>query len=294
MWDSPTGTLTLTYRFRDDTSAYWKYSRGWKGGHYNALPQTTLGATVADPEKIDAFETGVKGSWFDSRLNIGASMFYYAYQNYQVLVIQDSAAGPPGIAIINANDAEVYGAEVEARGEPLDALVATVRFGWLESQFLDFTNQVVRNVLTSDNQSLPRVVTVDYTGNQLINSPRFKLSGALDYTFDMGRYGSLLPHYDFAWTDDVFFDPTEGRGTPNFRNELFLPEYGTGQKAYWLHNIRMGYRTADGRIELAGWVRNLTDYHYKTYGFDASSFGRVVVNYIGEPRTYGLDFILNF
>src|SRR5262249_42755543 len=67
-WDAPTGTLSLTYRFRDDTSVYWKYSRGWKGGHYNALPQTTLGATIAKPETIDAFETGVKGSWLDGRL----------------------------------------------------------------------------------------------------------------------------------------------------------------------------------------------------------------------------------
>jgi outer membrane receptor protein involved in Fe transport len=293
-WQAPTGTLTLTYRFRDDTSVYWKYARGWKGGHFNALPQLTLGTTVADPETIDSFETGVKGTWFDGRLNIGASLFYYDYQDYQVLVVQDSAVGPPGIAIINANDAEIYGAEVEARGEPLDALVLTTRFGWLQSQFLDFTNQVVRFVIGTDGNAVARQITVDYSGNPLINSPQFKVSGAMDYTFDMGRYGSLLPHYDFAWTADIFFDPTEGRGTPDFQNNLVLPDYGTGQKAYWLHNIRLGYRTPDGHIEIAGWVRNLTDKVYKSYAFDASTFGRDVVNYVGEPRTYGMDFILHF
>jgi iron complex outermembrane receptor protein len=300
IWQAPTGTLTLTYRFRDDTSVYWKYSRGWKGGHFNALPQTTLGATVAEPETIDAFETGVKGAWFDGRVSLGTSLFYYSYQDYQVLVVQDSAAGPPGIAIINANDAEVYGAEAELRTEPfqdvpfLEGVVLTGRFGWLESQFLDFTNDVVRLVVGNDGQPVARVVTVDYTGNQLINSPEFKASGAVDWTVDIGRYGALLPHYDFAWTDDIFFDPSEGRGSPNALNQTFLPEFATGQKAYWLHNIRMGYRTADGKIELAGWVRNLTDQVYKSYAFDASSFSKVVINYVGEPRTYGLDFILHF
>jgi outer membrane receptor protein involved in Fe transport len=293
-WQAPTGTLSLTYRFRDDTSVFWKYSRGWKGGHFNALPQLTLGTTVADPETIDAFETGVKGAWFDGRLGASAQLFYYDYQDYQVLVVQDSAVGPPGIAIINANDAEVFGAEVEGRGEPFDGLVLTGRFSWLESQFLDFTNQVVRFVIGTDGNAVARQITVDYTGNQLINSPQFKFSGAADYTFDMGRFGSLLPHYDFAWTADIFFDPTEGQGSPNFQNELFLPEYATGQKAYWLHNIRLGYRTPDGRVEIAGWVRNLTDEVYKSYAFDASTFGRNVVNYVGEPRTYGLDFILHF
>ena len=140
----------------------------------------------------------------------------------------------------------------------------------------------------------PRIVTVDYAGNQLINSPKLKVSGALEYPLELGRYGALLPRYDFAWTDDIFFDPTEGRGSPNSQNELFLPEYATGQKAYWLHNIRVGYRTEDGKLEIAGWVRNLTDEVYKTYGFDASSFAKVVINYVGEPRTYGLDFIVHF
>ena len=91
--------------------------------------------TVAEPETIDAFEIGLKGNWFDGRVGFAAQLFYYDYQDYQVLTVEDSSAGPPGIAIINANDAEIYGAEIEVRVEPVDALVLTGRFGWLESQY---------------------------------------------------------------------------------------------------------------------------------------------------------------
>jgi outer membrane receptor protein involved in Fe transport len=59
-------------------------------------------------------------------------------------------------------------------------------------------------------------------------------------------------------------------------------------------NGRLGYRTEDGTIEIAGWVRNFLDTTYKTYGFDASQFSSVSINYYGEPRTYGMDFTVTF
>ena len=36
-------------------------------------------------------------------------------------------------------------------------------------------------------------------------------------------------------------------------------------------------------------MRNLDDFVYKTYGFDASTFANLTVNFVGMPRTYGLD-----
>jgi outer membrane receptor protein involved in Fe transport len=294
-WHAPTGTVTLLYRLQEETAVYWKYSRGWKGGHFSALPQDTeKRITLADPETIDAFEIGLNANWFEGRLGFRAQLFYYNYQDYQVLTVEDTVAGPPAIAIINANDAEIYGSEIEVRAEPVEALVFTGRFGWLESQYLDFTNEITQSVQGPNNTITNLVVTVDYTGNRLINSPQFKFSGAVDYTFELGRYGALLPRVDFAWSDDTYFDPAEGRGNPNAFGQQFLPRFAVGQPAYWIFNGRLGYRTEDGTIEIAGWVRNFMDTTYKTYGFDASQFSSVQINYYGEPRTYGMDFTVRF
>ena len=49
-----------------------------------------------------------------------------------------------------------------------------------------------------------------------------------------------------------------------------------------------------GNMEIAAWVRNLTDERYKTYAFDASFFSKVVINFVGEPRTIGLDLSINW
>jgi outer membrane receptor protein involved in Fe transport len=301
-WDAPTGTISLRYHFNEDASAYWKYSRGFKPGHYNSntaeVDPAKQEAEPAKPEYIDSFETGLRGRWWDGRLGLGVALFYYKYADYQVFLFEDNPASPPTLEIVNASDAEVYGGELDFRLEPFagwlpdtfDGLVITGRFGWLESQFLDFTNTVFRVAQTGETVA----VVVDYSGNQLINSPRFKASGAAEWTFDLGRWGSIIPRYDFAWTDDVFYDPSEGRGSLGVDGQPNKPEYTVGQRAFWLHNLRLAYRTPEGNIEIAAWVRNLEDQRYKSYAFDASGFSKAVINFVGQPRTIGLDLSISW
>jgi len=302
---APTGTLTLSYKFSDEISAYWKYSHGWKPGTFNTIAQVCsvgevqCGLTSAEPETIDAWETGLRGAWLDGRLQATGSLFYYKYENYQVFVVQDAVGAPPTLQIVNANDAQVFGAEVELRAEPLvdlvppefEGLVLSARGGWLESQFLNF---VVTTTTAATGGGNVTQIQRDYSGNQLINSPRFKLSGSGEWTFDLGRFGALIPRYDFSWSSDIYFDPNEGRGNPNRLGALFMPKYGVGQRRYWIHNVRLGYRVPEGNIEIAGWARNVTNKVYKTYSFDASGFNAVVINFLGEPRTYGLDLTIRF
>jgi iron complex outermembrane receptor protein len=304
IWTAPTGTLTLSYRIREDVSVYWKYARGFKGGHFNAIQGDS---DPVEPETIDAFETGLRGSWWDGRLSLGGALFYYKYVGYQVFLVDDEPKKFPRLEIINANDAEQYGGELDFRVEPLagwvpmvlDGLVLSGSVGWLESQFLDFTDEVYRTQqLPNPDQGPPlsRVlpVLVDYSGNQLINSPRLKASLSAEWTFDLGRWGALIPRYDFAWSDDIFFDPSEGLGSPDPNGDFLLPEYAVGQRAFSLHNVRLAYRTPAGNMEIAGWVRNLTDEVYKTYAFDASVFSGVVLNFVGEPRTWGVSLSVNW
>ena len=274
-WSAPTGLVRLTYRFRDDTHAYWKYSRGWKPGTFNATSSEASGVSVAKPETIDAFETGVRGSWFDGRVGLDLAFFYYSYKDYQLFTAQQFAGGQPEFVILNAPSAEVYGAEVDAVARPWMGAFVNVRFGWLQSQFLDFVQ------IQQDNEPAPgggplTVVSreLQNTGNPLLNSPRFKVSLTGEQTLPLGRWGSVTGRYDGVWTDVNYFDATEGRGIPNTDNIEFLPEDTIAQPAFWLHNLRVSYRTPNGRIELAGWVRNLTNQSYKTFAFDGSTFSQ--------------------
>jgi outer membrane receptor protein involved in Fe transport len=201
------------------------------------------------------------------------------------------------LEILNAKQAENFGIEFEGQIAPLrgwtprliEGLRVSGNFGWLHGEYLDF---VTTRFLLAGNQLTP--VPVDYSGLTLQNAPEFKASGTIEWTFDLGRWGYIVPRYDINWTDDVFFDPNEGHGSKNLSGGDVLPDYAIGQKQYYLHNARIAYRTPTGNVEIAGWVRNIDDRVYKNYAFDASFFTNVTINFPGTPRTIGMDVIITF
>ncbi|MBY0399926.1 TonB-dependent receptor [Myxococcota bacterium] len=293
--DHPTGGVGLTYRFDEQTSAFFKYSHGWKGLQYNARDGSVASEVtdVADPEVIDAFEFGMKGDWFDDRLSIDGALFWYAYQNYQVFVFTNDPKSPPVRIVINADNAMNFGAELSATVRPVEGLSADVRFGWLETKFLDFTNSVARPVPGGSGSEFFRQV-FDYNGNQLPNAPRFKASGGIEYVFDLNRFGTLTPRYDVSWTDEVNFDPSGGRGAPNASGQQTLPNHSISQRAFALHTVTLRYSNPTDRLDLTLWVRNLTNEVYKTLSFDASGGPGFVGNLLGDPRTYGVTVKLSY
>ncbi len=298
-WREPTGKISLTYHINDTTQMYIKYSRGYKVGHFNSNSRVEADSP-ARPEFIDAFEWGYKGGWWDGRVQSRGAFFYYRYNDYQVFVFQDNpgAFTPPTLVIRNAEAVEQYGLEVSVNIEPLrdfvpdeiDGLKMIFRFGWIESQFLKFTNVVFRTNLIG--QTFP--VALDFAGNQLINSPQFKASATFEWPFDLGEFGTLKPRYDVEWSDDIFFDPNEGRGSLDLDGHPIQPKFALGQRAWWIHNIRLSYLTPVGNVEVSGWVRNILDQRVKTYAFDASFFGQAVINFVGRPRTAGADVTITW
>ncbi len=299
-WQTPTGQIVLSYHIDEEKSIYARYARGFKAGHFNALASGNLADPPADEEYNDSWETGLRGTWFNRRLALATSFFYYRYSNYQVFLFIDSAdaSEPPVLAILNAKQAENFGIEVEGSVQPLEgwapSLLSGLRFSgnfsWLHGEYIDFASE---RRLTTGPLGIS-TVPIDYSGQSLQNAPEYKASATAEWTFDIGRFGYIIPRYDVNWSDDVFFDPNEGRGSVDPTGGPTLPEYGIGQKQYFLHNVRLAYRTPTGNVELAGWIRNVEDQVYKNFAFDASGFTRVVINFAGEPRTYGFDVSVTF
>jgi len=291
-WSEPTGSISLTYTLDDAKALYWKYGHGFKAGHFNSI---NINDPPAKPETIDAVEAGFRGVFYDGLISGDSSIFYYKYEDYQVFLFDDQANSPPSLVIKNAKSTEQYGVELDVYAEPLRDVLpedwwgpqVTGRFSWLRSRFIDFTNR--RTIASATSGVIVEIV--DYSGNSLPNSPNFKFSGTVEWPMDFGMYGSVIPRYDFAWTDDIFFDPSDGVGVSRSGP---LPELTLGQPAYTVHNLRLTYRNADSTAEIALWVRNLTDKRYRSYAFDASTFSNIILNFVGEPRSMGVDVSLRF
>ena len=293
---APTGTLKLSYRFSEDTRLYWKYTRGWKAGHFNATaPLRKDGISVAEPEKLDAFETGMLGSWFNGALMSDFSLFYYAYDNYQLFTIQTDFGTLPAFVVLNVDKAEVYGAELDLVARPWPGAFAEVRGGWLESRFVDFVLQnVEQRRATGGTEVITLIREVDATGNRLLNSPQFKVSATVEQDIPLGHFGGVRPRYDVVWTSETFYDITEGSGVPNFEGNFIVPKHTFSQQAFFLHHARISYAPPSQNPVISFWVRNIEDKRYRTLGADATVFLGTTLHFIGEPRTYGVDVLVNF
>lgn len=294
-WGAVTGDIALNLRLLEEANVYLKYSRGWKPGHFNG--GAVLGGqliTPADPETVDSFEAGLKGSWWDQRMMLNLTGFYYDYSNLQVFQLENSEESLPLQQLINANDAQVYGIELELHTRPFDGLDIRSGFAWLESEYLDFTNTF--NRLAGSRPRRVEPVVVDYSGNRLVSSPQFSWSGSAEWEFQLGRYGSIAPSYWWSFKDDVFYDPSGGTGLPPPPSApgRALPPLTLGQEAYWLHNLRLSYRSPGSRIEVAVWVQNLTDETYKANTVDLTEYYNLILSAMGDPRIYGVTLALRF
>jgi outer membrane receptor protein involved in Fe transport len=295
--EEPTGTVRLTYRPTEESSFYIKYTHGWKSGTFNATGSQRLGVTSASPEKIDAFEAGLRGSYFDNRFNLSGAMFHYTYNDYQLFTSLSSFQTPPQFVVENAHEVELYGAEVEATILPWDGGLIDFKFAWLEGEFVDFVRtQIVTGFVAPGVPPAPLVTELDQSGNRLLNAPRFTISLTLQQAFPIGRFGTIIPRWDGAWKAKTYYDSTEGRGLPNRPpdQQIFLPKNTIGQQALWIHNVRLAYLTPDESIEVAGWVRNVSNETYKSFAADLTTFQRTTLYFVGDPRTFGVTTSVRF
>jgi iron complex outermembrane receptor protein len=224
-----------------------------------------------EPEFIDSVEVGFKSRWLDDRVVISAAAFRYWYEDLQVFDIINEAGQLPLQQLLNS-DARVWGAELEFQIRPLEGLLFQGGVGWLDTEFIDFN---VTKVTASGGIGGTKQAefNFDYSGNPLIAAPEWSVSGVVEYQYPLSRWGTLVPQYDFSYRTKVYLDAQASDPI--------------SQDAYILHNARLSYRTRDGRLEVAGWVRNFMDKYYKVDAFDFSRDFNTILEVWGDPRTYG-------
>jgi iron complex outermembrane receptor protein len=286
------GDVTLTYRPTEDVSFYLRYARGWKGPHINGGVVDPRGTnrsgknlvSPVKPEKVDSVELGLESSLWDRRIRWNWAVFYYDYQDIQTFQLAYNQQGSPTRELLNADDADVLGFEMELGIKPFEGLFdhpilegfwIHTTFAWLDSSYTDFVNiqvSVFDDILTT-------VTEEDFTGERLVNSPDLSFIGFIAWPIPTS-WGVFVPRFDWSFKDQVFFSPA---------NRDFL-----GQDPLWLLNLRLTYKAPNGKFDISGWVKNLTDQAYIVDSFNLARARDAIIYAIGDPRTYGVTLHLRF
>ncbi len=255
-WDAVTPKVGLNYRPGNDVIVYGLISRGFKSGGFNSLQQSDQAGF--GPEYLTAYEIGMKSQWFDDRLRVNASTFFYDHDDLQVQTLV-TTNGTPDTVTTNAAEAEGVGAEIEIQGVLPHGLEVTTGIALLDAEYKTFTN----------------AAGIDVSGNTTKRSPELSTSFILDYTRNLHRLGTLLVRGEYYYQSKIYFTET---------NEGVLSQGGFHQV-----NARLALLSPEGRVQVALFGKNLTDEETINVAFDFRDLLGDVLRTFNPPRTYGVE-----
>lgn len=259
-----TPKVTARYDLTDEVNVYASISRGFKSGEWIAgTPQ------YAQPERVWAYEVGLKGALFGRRLRFSLDGFYYDYSNLQVQRVQT-----PLTFIENVPHATLKGIEAEwnwrlPAGFSFDGNATYLRTR--DGHFL------------TGNPNISGAPVVDLIGNRFAFAPTFTVNAGIEKRVQLlsGREGVF--RFDVQHTSDTYLD-------------IFNSKPNNFRPAYEILNA--SFRQQLGRhLSLQVWGKNLTN---KMVVLNATvtappnvlmptykAASNELVN-LNDPRTYGL------
>ena len=244
------GKIGVNFKPNDDTLIYVSVNRGIKGGGFGT-PAFNPGDLTTIPfkkEVLTDYEGGVKLT-LGQNTHLNLSAFYYDYKDYQAFELT-------GIALAVRNkDATIKGLEFEFNTRPVDGLYLSTFATYLDSKVKDVT--------------LPGGRVAD---TRMPQAPKLSVGGLARYEMPVGE-GKLALQTDWKYDSSQYFSTFNA---PVDR-----------QAGRVIGNARISYTSGDRNWELAGFVTNLTDKHYKLYNLDLSGpFGFTQQTY-ARPRWFG-------
>jgi len=246
-----------------DTLLYATVSTGFKSGGFNGA-NSNLKSQQASyrPERLYAYEAGVKATLESIGLYAEASGFYYDYRNKQTNGTAVTFVGNI-TGITNIPRSRIYGVDALLRWTPVNGLALEASGTWLDSKILRWT-------ATSPLSSYPVVRTYDASGIELPNTPRWSINVSPSYRFDVGASHELRVGVDY-----LYRSRTSGAGIVFQKTP-----------AYDLVNAQVSFAPKDGRWSVGVWGRNIFDKYYYAYAGQPGNSNYVRI--LGAPATFGV------
>jgi iron complex outermembrane recepter protein len=292
-----TPRIALDYQAMPDTLLYASWAKGFKAGTYSLGSLTN----PVDPEKINAFEAGVKTSFMDRRVRLNIAGFYYDYKDLQIGKVVGTTQAT--LVLENAATAKIYGLEAELTAQVTDNFEVNANASWLHARFNDYVSADParafgdgRTFVDANGNFLPGVTSTspcllalpaptcapafNLKGNSLSQAPDFTVFVGAQYTIP-SRLGEFKLRGEMSWRDRVYFTPFNldyVSQAPNTRFNAFInwtsnDDQWTGQ--LFMKNI--GNKTVVGNA-----------------GVSTGIIGFPLNGYLEDPRTYGVTLGYKF
>lgn len=172
-WKSWTPRFVARYQIDNGTNVYASYSKGFKAGMFDGYAP---GGPSVNPEKIDAWEVGLKHS--GDILQASIAGFLYKYKDLQFTGYTTEIGGGLISILSNVGRAKIYGIEANVAVQATDSLQFTAGGTWLRPRYSSFPGATGYVPIPGGGWD---TAPFDASGSQMIRAA--KLSGNIGTTF---------------------------------------------------------------------------------------------------------------
>ena len=265
-WNEFTPRVGLEYKPNDDLLVYASYSKGFKSGGFNGRPSPnpTGGFNQIqpyDPERLKAYELGVKSDWLDKKLRVNAAAFYSIYDGIQLLVLDPTTGF---FNTQNAGKSSIWGFEIETSFRPVRAITLYANLGYVHDQYKSIN---------------PLALGIDKS-DRLPVTPRWTAAVGGNYRVELGNAGSVDLRADLSYRSKVWY------GAANNPLEQEDP--------ISLLNLRAAWTDASDRFTVAAFGTNVTNKRYYSNAQDVRVALGVAFAQVAPPGEYGVKLGFRF
>ncbi len=266
------GKAEVDYKPDANTLIYASVNRGTKAGGFGTVsspvPYTdslAVSTSAGNPlvqaipfgqEVLTNWEGGFKLTLFNRTSHLNGSVFYYNYAGYQAF--QNVGVNQ----YITNHQAYNHGAELAFDTRPIKGLYL--------GAFVTALSSKVKGITLPDGFVTDRV---------LPQAPKFALGWNAHYQVPVGP-GVLGLGTDWKHESGSYFE------TNNAPDDF--------EAARTIGNVRVTYAVLDGKVELAGFVNNVTDKWYRVYNLDLSGLLGASNQTYARPRTWGASVTVRY
>ncbi|HVN41970.1 MAG TPA: TonB-dependent receptor [Steroidobacteraceae bacterium] len=254
-------TATAEYAVSEGVNSYFRYATGYRAGGFNSSSTPQSFAAGFGPEDVKSYELGLKADLLQRQVRINVAIFRNDYTDLQV----DQVRTPPIFAdTVNAGEARMQGADIEATAILVPGLRASLSYALLDAKYDHYVDNGI------DKAKLG-TVAVPF-------APHYSVAGGIQYEGDRTRWGTFSASVDCHAVDDIYSGPAKATG----HNSAY---------SLWNARAQLGeIPLARGELTLAIWGKNLAD---KQYTVISAPLGLVSKIY-GEPRTLGAELAYRY
>lgn len=269
-----TPRASVSLALTPDITAYAAYSKGFKSGGFDMRGDVVLTPKTVngyDPEYVDSYEIGLKGSLFGGRANFSGAIFKADYEGQQI-TRQEPAGASIASFVDNAGSSTIQGVELEGSVKLSDSFGATFGIGYTDAEFKEYRS------FNALQQPIDLSASAKFQ-----NTPEWNGNFGLNHTHDLGENGkinaNILASYRSEYTMFEFANPLVDQ-----------------TKAYTLIDAGLAWTSSQNHVKVSLTGRNLTNEKYKVggYVFAGATFGNVQNSFYGPPKTYTASIQYSF